>query len=148
MHAPDLIALLAHRAGLPALTLSAEGTAALVIDDELTIEFEHDAGGGQLFASALLGALPAQGREAVALELLRAGRFGHDTARAHVGLDGDELLLTQVFDLELTDETRFLAALDALLDAALGLRARIASVAAAVAPADAVVPAFGALLRA
>ena len=118
MHAQDLIALLAARAGLPALKLSSDGTAALVIDDKLTLNLEHDEPAGRLLAYVPLGSLPVQDREAHAVRLLRANLFGRDTGGAVLALDGDELLLTRTLELEHTDDTRFIAALEALVEAA------------------------------
>jgi Tir chaperone protein (CesT) family len=117
MNASDLIAEFAQRAGLAELRLSAEGTAALVVNDILTVNIEHDDAGRRLYLYCALGEPPAEGREAYFGQLLEANLFGRQTGGASIGLDraNNAVLLTRTLDLDTADFPAFEAALEQLV---------------------------------
>lgn len=155
MHASDLLAEWGRSLGLPHLALSELGTAALVVDGELTLNLEHLVDADRLVAWVTLGLAPADGREACFARLLEANLFGQDSGGGAIGLDrgSDELLLSRTFVLDHTDALALESGLSELVDAArrhrAGLQAAPGDAAATLAAGDAPfeLP-FGALLRA
>jgi hypothetical protein len=125
MHAADLLAELGQALGLPRLTLSAMGTATLVVDDDLAVNLEVDADAGTLWAYAALGEPPAQGREALYARLLQANLFGQGSGGGAVALDAgrNELLIHRGLALEHTDAQGLESALAELIAAARRVRA-------------------------
>lgn len=86
----QLLLDLGQAAGLAQpLRFDEHGCARLVFDGQLAIDFERDADAGLLQVYSVLGPLPAQGREALLLQLLQANLFGADTGGAALAVDAD-----------------------------------------------------------
>lgn len=128
MNAANLLAAWGQALGLPELVLSDLGTAALLIDGTLTLNFEHEADAGRLLLYVSLGAPPVAEREACFARLLQANLFGHGSGGGHIGLDPerDELVLSRQLVLDHADVTALEAAAEALIAAARTLREELA----------------------
>ena len=151
MNATDLIALFAQRAGLPALQLSPQGTAAVQVDEQLTLNLEHDSSARRLVAYCVVGEVPASGRESLFARLLEANLFARETGGGSLGLDRErnELVLSRVLELDSTDDQAFEAALEQLVDSAIALREPLSAPEFAFdATVPAAMPAFPGALRA
>jgi hypothetical protein len=118
MHADHLIADFAQRAGLPTLTLSADGTARLVVDRSLDVQIEHEATRQRLHLYTSLGAPPSEDNAAWLERLLVANFFGRDTDGATVCLDPvkREALLVLTLELDTTTPATFENALQTLVN--------------------------------
>jgi len=128
MNAANLLVALGQSLGLPELALSDLGTAALLIDGSLTLNIEHEDDAGRLLLYVPLGTPPVAEREAFFAVLLQANLFGHGSGGGHIGLDPqrDELVLSRQLLLDHTDLPSLEAAVEALIDAARGLREALA----------------------
>lgn len=127
MDAHTLLADFARALGLDALNLSAQGTAALLVDGELTLNIEHEDDARRLLLYLSLGLPPASGREALYERLLTANLLGHGSGGGHIGFDPvrGELLLSRSLALDHTDAPALEAAAEALIGAARSLRAEV-----------------------
>ena len=86
----QLLLDLGQSAGLAQpLRFDEHGCARLLVDGHLAIDFERDDDAGLLQVYSVLGPLPAQGREALLMQLLQANLFGADTGGAALAVDGD-----------------------------------------------------------
>jgi len=137
MNAANLLAAWGQALGLPELVLSDLGTAALLIDGTLTLNFEHEADAGRLLLYVSLGAPPVAEREACFARLLQANLFGHGSGGGHIGLDPerDELVLSRQLVLDHTDLPALEAAVEALIGAARELRDALGRSEAGASPA-------------
>ncbi len=70
----ELVAHLGERVGLPGLALNVRGTLALQVGERLTLHLHYDEVDDTLEVFAPLGTLPAPGREALLMRMLRANR--------------------------------------------------------------------------
>ncbi|THF57286.1 type III secretion system chaperone [Pseudothauera rhizosphaerae] len=148
MHPRHLTEELGRHLGVP-LALDDAGLARLIVDGQLTLDFELDAGQDRLLAYAVIGTPPGGGREALFAELLAANLFGAETGRASPALDSTrgELLLWLAFD-DGTDVQDALAALGDLVTQATYWRSRLAGNGATSPASSALPPELAAVLRA
>ena len=154
----QLLYNLGHVAGLAQpLRFDEQGCARLMFDGHLAIDFERDQDAGLLQVYSVLGLLPAQGREALLLQLLQANLFGADTAGATLAIDsqtasGGDILLCRSVNVQGLAAPDFVRLVEQFVAAAEAWKERLATwqpsaapeAAAALAPA----PAPGLFLRA
>ncbi|HZY20493.1 MAG TPA: type III secretion system chaperone [Ramlibacter sp.] len=87
MTADQLLIDLGQATGLPGLRLDAAGCARLVFDGHVAVNLEHDPDARAMHLYTTVGTLPAQGREALYVELLQANLFGAGTHGATLAVD-------------------------------------------------------------
>jgi hypothetical protein len=90
MDAHQLLNHLGVAMGLPALAFDEQGCARLMFDGKLEVNLEHDSDTGLLQVYAVLGPVPARGREALYRSLLEANLFGGQTFGATLAIDGSQ----------------------------------------------------------
>ncbi len=130
MNASDLLADFSQRMGLPPIVFSNDGTARILVDDSIPIDWQHDADARQLHLMVSFGPPPdGAEREAYLLRVLTANLLGRETAGAVFSYDpgtGD-IVLTRTLDLDSTDSIALEEALNALLRAVETLREAFAT---------------------
>jgi hypothetical protein len=125
MNASDLLADFAQRLGLPPITFSDEGTARVLVDGTLPIDWQHDAASQQLHLMVSFGPPPeGEEREAYLLRVLAANLLGRETGGAVFAFDpaAGDVVLTRTLSLEATDSLVLENALNGLLAAVETLR--------------------------
>lgn len=102
MNLSDLLAEFGRSACLGALALDDRGLCRLRFDGRLVVDLELDADTGRLHVYSVLGAIPAEGREALYEEMLSANLFGQDTGGAVLAIDAlqGEVLLCRTLEPE------------------------------------------------
>lgn len=114
MTAHQLLQELGLAMGLPTLKFDDEGCARLMFDGKLAVNLEYDEGNASIQLYSVLGPLPAQGREALFLKLLKGNLFGADTGGATLAVDGEhhEVVLCRTLPVEETTAAAFVAAIE------------------------------------
>lgn len=103
-HAHELLRSYGEMAGLPALQFDLNGCARLLFEDETAIDLEVDEPAGCIQLYAVLGAVPAGGRETLYRSLLEGNLFGSHTSGASLAIDPvqEEVLLCRRAQLGIT----------------------------------------------
>jgi hypothetical protein len=130
MNASDLLTDFSQRMGLPPITFSNDGTARILVDDSLPIDWQHDEARRQLHLMVSFGPPPEGAeRETFLLRVLAANLLGRETGGAVFSFDpgAGDIVLTRTLDLDATDSIALEEALNALLRAVETLREAFAT---------------------
>lgn len=114
MTAEQLLNELGLTMGLPELRFDDQGCACLQFDQRTMVHLEKGAEPACLQLYAVLGRLPAHGRETLYLKLLQGNLFGHSTQGATLAVDTmhNEIVLCRTLDLELLGGPTFCALIE------------------------------------
>lgn len=115
----NLLAEFGRKAGLGALSLDDKGVCRLSFDGTLVVDLEHDSSAGVLHLYAVVGSIPADGKESLFARLLEANLFGAQTSGAALAIDRqrNEILLCRSIMPDALDAMAFEKILESFVNA-------------------------------